>query len=207
MPDPAAPIRIRVASLLQRPRNLPPAPAEEAYRASESLALGLDIALAAHGVKRTSFIAQRPNRLAFEETWAPPGGWAAFEDLLRALTAGPPPAADRDPAAARVLIGAPGAPARFVQLLDHGASPWYYVPRAFDPPLWVPAPRPQTAVGPEPERLLSLGSVPALVTELDALEPLLRAQGRDPDVWFPAPLLEATAISLETGLVIALSLD
>ena len=27
-------------------------------------------------------------------------------------------------------------------------------------------------------------------------------QGLDPALWFPAPLLEATAVSLETGLVV-----
>jgi len=44
--------------------------------------------------------------------------------------------------------------------------------------------------------------VPALARELEELEPFLAAQGLDPQLWFPAPLLEATAVSLETGLVI-----
>src|SRR5690242_10033802 len=88
-------VEIRVSSLLFRPRHLAPARAEDVYRAGETLALGLDIALAASGIKRTSLIAQRPNRVAFSESWAPPGGWDHFELLLLALDAdGPLPAAD-----------------------------------------------------------------------------------------------------------------
>ncbi|HMA34318.1 MAG TPA: hypothetical protein VKY74_07520 [Chloroflexia bacterium] len=182
MVDPAGGVLIRVASLLRRPRDLPAGPAEDVYRAGEALALGLDMALAAAGIRRTSLIGQRANRVAFAESWTPPGGWAHF--------------------AAR-LQGGPGAPpGRFPHLLDHAAPPWYYVPREFAQPLWLPEPQPQSHAGPAPRRTLSVGSVPALARELEELEPFLAAQGLDPQLWFPAPLLEATAVSLETGLVI-----
>jgi hypothetical protein len=202
-------VAIRVSSLLFRPRHLPPARAEDVYRAGETLALGLDSALAAAGIKRTSLIAQRPNRVAFSESWAPPGGWDRFEQLLLALDAGdPPPDPDApvDPALdeMRILIVEGKRASRFAHLLSHAAAPWYYVPREFAHPLLLPEPQPQSHGSPAPGRLLSVGSVPALARELEDLEPLLAAHGRDPQVWFPAPLLEATAVSLETGLVITM---
>ncbi|HUS14346.1 MAG TPA: hypothetical protein VM536_04920 [Chloroflexia bacterium] len=179
----AAGVQIRVASLISRPRDIPPEWAEDAYRAGEALALGLDIALAAAGLKRTQLIAQRANRVAFAETWTPPHGWADFETLVRDMDAGA---------------------GRFPHLLDHAHAPWYYVPREFSQPLMLPEPQPQSHAGDLPRRTLSVGSVSALARELEALEPLLIAAGHDPEQYFPAPLLEATAISLETGLVITL---
>jgi hypothetical protein len=205
--EPAA--RIRVSSLLLRPRYLPPAQAEDAYRAGEALALGLDMALAAAGIKRTNLIAQRPNRIPFNERWAPPGGWARFESLLLALDAESAPPAGNDPAPeqARILIGQGARASRFPQLLGRAAPPWYYVPRDFARPVWTPEPQAQSHAGAAPGRLLSVGSVAALARELEDLEPLLTGAGLDPAEWFPAPLLEATAISLETGLVITLTLE
>ncbi len=208
MSDPGA-VAILVSSLLFRPRHLSPARAEDVYRAGETLALGLDIALAAAGVKRTSLIAQRPNRVAFDESWAPPGGWAHFEQLLLALDTGdslPGPDMPIDPALAemRILIAEGQRANRFPHLLGHAAAPWYYVPREFPRPLLLPEPQPQSHAGTAPGRLLSVGSVPALARELEDLEPLLVARDLDPQVWFPAPLLEATAVSLETGLVITM---
>src|SRR3954447_16974449 len=136
----AGSIRIRVASLLERPREYPAYQAEEVYRASETLALGLDIALSGHGVKRTSLIAQRVNRVAFAETWTPPGGWAHFQCVLLALDAGRslPDADWIDPKLAqiRVQIGQGAWPARFPHLLGHADPPWYYVPREFPLPFW-----------------------------------------------------------------------
>jgi hypothetical protein len=201
--------RIRVSSLLLRPRYLPPAQAEDAYRAGEALALGLDMALAAAGIKRTNLIAQRPNRIPFNERWAPPGGWARFESLLLALDAESAPPAVNDPAPeqARILIGQGARASRFPQLLGRAAPPWYYVPRDFARPVWTPEPQAQSHAGAAPGRLLSVGSVAALARELEDLEPLLTGAGLDPAEWFPAPLLEATAISLETGLVITLTLE
>jgi hypothetical protein len=208
MSDPGA-VAILVSSLLFRPRHLAPSRAEDVYRAGETLALGLDIALAAAGIKRTSLIAQRPNRVAFSESWAPPGGWGYFEHLLLALDAdGPLPAHDApsDPALdeMRILIAEGKRASRFPHLLGHAAPPWYYVPREFPRPLLLPEPQPQSHAGAGPGRLLSVGSVTALARELEDLEPLLAARGLDPLVWFPAPLLEATAVSLETGLVITM---
>ena len=46
-------------------------------------------------------------------------------------------------------------------LLGHAGSPWYYVPRAFAHPLWVPEPRPQSHSGGGPPRTLSVGSASA----------------------------------------------
>jgi hypothetical protein len=175
---------IQVRSLLERPRDIPPDWAEDTYRAGETLALGLDIALADAGVKRTQLIAQRVNRIAFAESWPPPGGWAAFVAAVAALGGD-----------------------RFPHLLAAADPPWYYVPRDFATPLRVPEPQPQTHTGPPSDRVLTVGSVNALARELEALEPLLRAHHHDPDTWFPAPLLEATAVSLETGLVIVVQIE
>lgn len=206
-------VAISVSSLLFRPRHLAPARAEDVYRAGETLALGLDIALAAAGIKRTSLIAQRPNRVAFSETWTPPGGWDRFELLLLALDAASPrpdPDAPIDPALdqMRILIAEGNRAGRFPHLLGHTAAPWYYVPREFAHPLLLPEPQPQSHGGSAaPGRTLSVGSVPALARELEDLAPLLTARGLDPQIWFPAPLLEATAVSLETGLVITMDVS
>jgi hypothetical protein len=203
-------VAIRVSSLLFRPRHLAPARAEDVYRAGETLALGLDIALAAAGIKRNSLIAQRHNRVAFSESWAPPGGWHQFEELLLALDRGgslPDSDAPADPALdqTRILIMGGTRASRFPHLLGHAASHWYYVPREFPLPLLLPEPQPQShGGGPAPGRTLSVGSVPALARELEDLEPLLAERDLDPQIWFPAPLLEATAVSLETGLVITM---
>jgi hypothetical protein len=197
MPEPER-LLIRVASLLWRPRALPPAQAEDVYRGGEALALGLDMALAAGGVRRTQLIGQRVNRQEFAEEWTPPGDLARGEAaLLRRESGGDP-----DPAQTRTLIGEGKWPTRFPHLLGHAGSPWYYVARAFDHPLWVPEPRPQSHTGGGPPRTLSIGSSSALADELEALAAFLSEHGLDLDTYFPAPLLEATAVSLETGLVI-----
>jgi hypothetical protein len=211
MSDPSG-VTVRVSSLLFRPRHLAPARAEDIYRAGEILALGLDIALAAAGIKRTSLIAQRPNRVAFSESWTPPGGWDRFERLLLTLDMGgplPDPQAPIDPALdqMRILIAEGKRATRFPHLLGHAASPWYYVAREFAHPLRLPEPQPQSHGGAAPGRTLSVGSVPALARELEELEPLLVGRELDPQVWFPAPLLEATAVSLETGLVITITME
>ncbi len=202
MRDPAA-VSIQVASLLQRPRGLPARQAEDCYRAGETLALGLDIALAAAGVKRTQLIAQRVNRVAFSEIWTPPGDLDHWEtSILRREGLLSPDEAGADLATTRIhqQIAEGTLATRFPHLLGHALAPWYYVPRSFARPFWLPEPQAQShAAG--PVDLLSVGSVTALAAELEALADFLPAHGLD-SAYFPAPLLEATARSLETGLPI-----
>ncbi|MDQ2809895.1 MAG: hypothetical protein M3Z04_23700 [Chloroflexota bacterium] len=206
MPDPAT-VSIRVAALLERPRYLSAQQAEDVYRAGETLALGLDIALAA-GVKRTQLIAQRVNRLSFRESWTPPGDldrWEAaimhHEGLLSPDESG----AARGTVGVQRQIADGTAPTRFPHLLGHAAAPWYYVPRSFARPLWLPEPQAQSHLTTGPVDLISVGSVNALAAELEILADFLTAHGLDPATYFPAALLEATAHSLETGLPIILS--
>jgi len=203
MRDPAA-VLIRVASLLQRPRGLPVRQAEDRYRAGETLALGLDIALAAAGVKRTQLIAQRVNRVAFGEIWTPPGDLDRWEaTILRREGRLPPDESSADLAATGIhqQIAEGTLPTRFPHLLGHARAPWYYVPRSFARPFWLPEPQAQSHAAFGPVDLLSVGSVTALAAELEALADFLPAHGLDA-AYFPAPLLEATARSLETGLPI-----
>ncbi len=206
MRDPLT-ISIRVASLLERPRYLPAQQAEDAYRAGETLALGLDMALAAAGLKRIQLIGQAVNRVALADRWTPPGDLARWENaLLRREGLLPQDAggADQSVADLRAAIAAGTLATRFPHLLGHAAAPWYYVPRQFARPLWLPDPQPQSHAG-APVGRISVGSVSALAAELEALDGFLTAHGLDPVAYFPAPLLEATARSLETGLPIILS--
>ena len=203
MRDPA--VSIRVAALLERPRYLSAQQAEDVYRAGETLALGLDIALAAAGVKRTQLIAQRVNRLAFRESWTPPGDldrWEAAILRREGLLSHDEGGADLAAAGLHRQIAEGAVATQFPHLLGHAAAPWYYVPRSFTRPLWLPEPQAQSHAG-GPVTLISVGSVNALAAELEVLADFLTAHGLDPATHFPASLLEATAHSLETGLPIS----